>query len=93
MNSFTSKEAAARALEARLREISKHARNFYDQPVRQLRTRLRDAYADVLLEDPVLAQVRSCLKRMQNVMCLRKPANFVPLQGEHVKFTKWPAGA
>ena len=62
MNSFTSKEASARALEARLREVSKHARNFYDQPVRQLRTRLRDAYADVLLDDPVSAQVRSWLE-------------------------------
>ena len=56
MQRFSEKEAAARALEARLREVSRNARNFYDQPVRQLRARLRDAYADVLLEDPKEAQ-------------------------------------
>ena len=61
MEGFIRKEAAARALEARLREVSKNARNFYDHPVRQLRTRLRDAYADVLLEDPTLAQVAAAL--------------------------------
>ena len=61
---FIRKETAARALEAKLREVSRNVRNFYDQPVRQLRARLRDAYADVLLEDPQAAQARSfsCLQ-------------------------------
>ena len=60
-DSFRRKEAAARALEAKLREVSRNARNFYDQPVRQLRARLRDAYAEVLLEDPQAAQARPCI--------------------------------
>ncbi len=68
-DTFVRKETTARALEAKLREVSRNARNFYDQPVRQLRARLRDAYVDVLLEDPQAAQARPCTYKLTMCAC------------------------
>lgn len=46
-----------RALESRLREATKNARNFYDQPVRALRAQLREAYEALLLNEYNSGQV------------------------------------